>query len=120
VRSDTALPADLPAGLTPIFNPATLTYLRSEDAIDPRTVASTLPSGMPVLLSCSDADIQVACADVEQLEAAARRAGANVTLIQLTGVAHTLKVDPSRSANHYGADLPFSPDLRDALAAVIS
>jgi uncharacterized protein len=71
---------------------------------------------MSVLLSCSDADIQVDCADVEQVAAAATAAGSATTLVHLTDVAHTLKVDPSRTAANYGADLPFSPEVQRALA----
>ena len=95
VRAGSPLPSDLPAPLVGLFPSTVLTYLRTEDAIDPPTVAAQLPAGMPVLLSCSDADIQVACADVEHLAAAATTAGADVTLSHLTDMAHTLKVDPS-------------------------
>jgi alpha-beta hydrolase superfamily lysophospholipase len=116
VRAGTPLPADLPSQLAGLFTPTVLTYLRTEDAIDPRNIAASLPANTPILVSCSDADIQVACGDVEQLAAAASRAGADVTLVRLTNVAHTLKVDPSRTTNDYGADLPFSPQLRAALS----
>ena len=66
VRAGSPLPSDLPAPLAGLFPSTVLTYLRTDDAIDPPTVAAQLPAGMPVLLSCSDADIQVACADVER------------------------------------------------------
>ena len=117
VRAGAPLPADLPRPLVGLFAPTVLTYLRTDDQIDPPTVAAQLPAGMPVLLSCSDSDIQVACADVERLAAAAPTAGADVTLSHLTDVAHTLKVDPSRTTAHYGDDLPFSPQLRQAISA---
>ena len=116
IRGDTPLPADLPRELAGLFTPIVLTYLRTEDAIDPRDVATSLPAGMPVLISCSDADIQITCDEVEQLAAAAGRARADVTFVHLTDVAHTLKVDPSRTGRDYGADLPFSPALRAALS----
>ena len=117
VRAGTALPADLSPQLSALFSPTALTYLRTDDAVDPMEVAATLPMHMPVLLSCSDADIQIACADVEQVAAAASAAGASVTLSHLIDVAHTLKVDPSRTTEHYGDDLPFSPVLQHALTA---
>ena len=117
VRAGSPLPSDLPAALAGLFPSTVLTYLRTDDAIDPPSVAAQLPAGMPVLLSCSDADIQVACTDVEQLAAAATSAGADVTLSHLTDMAHTLKVDPSGTAAHYGDDLPFSPQLRQAIGA---
>jgi alpha-beta hydrolase superfamily lysophospholipase len=116
VRAGAPLPADLPAQLAGLFAPTVVTYLRTDDAIDPRTIAASLPADTPTLVSCSDADIQVACNDVEQLAAAATRAGADVTIVHLTNVAHTLKVDPSRTTRNYGADLPFSPELRTALS----
>jgi uncharacterized protein len=116
VRAGSPLPADLPAPLAGLFPATVLTYLRTDDAIDPPSVAAQLPAGMPVLLSCSDADIQVACADVERLAAAASAAGADVTLSHLTDMAHTLKVDPSGTSAHYGDDLPFSPQLRQAVS----
>jgi hypothetical protein len=116
VRAGTALPADLSPQLSALFSPTTLTSLRTEDAVDPRQVAATLPTDLPVLLSCSDADIQIACADVEQVAAAASAAGASVTLSHLTDGAHTLKVYPSRTAEHDGDGLPFVR-LPDALTA---
>ncbi len=117
VRAGSPLPSDLPAPLAGLFPSTVLTYLRTDDAIDPPAVAAQLPAGMPVLLSCSDADIQVACADVERLAAAATTAGADVTLSHLTDMAHTLKVDPSGTSAHYGDELPFSPQLRQAISA---
>jgi alpha-beta hydrolase superfamily lysophospholipase len=116
VRAGTPLPADLPSQLAGLFAPTVLTYLRTDDAIDPLDIVASLPANTPIIVSCSDADIQVACSDVEQLAAAATSAGADVTLVHLTNVAHTLKVDPSRTTRDYGADLPFSPELRAALS----
>jgi alpha-beta hydrolase superfamily lysophospholipase len=116
IRTHTALPSNLPAELAALFSPTTLSYWRTSDNVDPRTIARSLPPDMPVLLSCSDADIQVNCADVEQLANAATATRDNVTLIHLTDVAHTLKVDPSRTTANYGADLPFSPQLQQAVA----
>jgi uncharacterized protein len=116
VRAGSALPTDLPSQLASLFAPTVLAYLRTDDAIDPRDIAESVPADTPILVSCSDADVQVACGDVEQLVAAATRAGADITLVHLRNVAHTLKVDPSRTTNNYGADLPFSPELRAALS----
>ena len=116
LRSDTPFPTDLPRELAGLFTPTALTYLRTDDAVDPVCVARRLPAGIAVLTSCSDADIQVSCGDVQQLSEAATAAGADVTPVHLTDVAHTLKVDPSRSPARYGADLPFSPQLRQAVS----
>jgi pimeloyl-ACP methyl ester carboxylesterase len=116
IRSGRSLPPDLPTELTPAFPATALTYLRTADALDPRTLARSLPPVGSMLLSCSDADIQVSCADVNQLAGAATGAGHEVVLTHLIDVAHTLKVDPSRSTDNYGADLPFSPQLQEALA----
>jgi alpha-beta hydrolase superfamily lysophospholipase len=116
VRSGSSLPPDLPPQLASLFAPATLTYWRTADTLDPRTIARSLPPAMPMLLSCSEADIQVSCADVEQLANAATATNHDVVLTHLTDVAHTLKVDPSHSPANYGANLPFSPQLQQALA----
>ena len=110
VRAGSPLPNDLPAPLAGLFPSTAPTYLRTDDAIHPPTVAAQLPAGMPVLLSCSDADIQVA-ARVRRRRATSPPPrpcqGRWWTLSHLTDMAHTLKVDPSGTAAHYGDDLPF-------------
>ncbi len=97
IRAGQPLPTGLPSQLAGAFPPTALTYLRTADALDPRIIATHLPVGLPVLMSCSDADIQIGCDEVQQVADAAGAAGAVVTLTQLADVAHTLKVDPSRS-----------------------
>ena len=62
-------------------------------------------------------DHQVGCDEVQQLTTEVTWTGADMTLVHLTDVAHTLKVDASRSPAQYTADLPFSPDLRTAISA---
>lgn len=119
-RSNDELASDLPPPLVGLFNESTISYLRTQDVLDPRVLAADLPEAMTVLVTCSDADIQISCDDVtgltEQLDAAVT----DMTFVQLVGVAHSLKVDPSGSPASYGADLPFSPVLQEALTEWVS
>lgn len=115
LRASGTVPADLPAALATVFNPSSLTFLQQMDTIDPVELARTLPAAFPVLLTCSDADIQISCEDVDQL--ATGLTTTRLDLVKLTGVSHVLKQDPSRSPANYGAALPFSPRLGDALVA---
>jgi len=114
-RTGRRLPDDLPAPLVGLFNESTIGYLRTQDALDPRVIAADLPEAMTVLVTCSDADIQIACGDIAELVEALDAADTDMTFVQLGGVAHSLKVDASRSPANYGADLPFSPELEEAL-----
>ena len=57
--------------------------------------------------------LEQAAADGKTVRGAVRPDGSQV---HLSDVAHTLKVDPSRTAGNYGADLPFSPELHAALS----
>lgn len=116
LRNAGTVPPDLPGGLANLFAPSSLTFLREADRIDPVTLAATLPPTMPVLISCSDADIQVACADVEPLAAKVTEAD----LVRLTGVSHVLKEDDSKNPANYGSDLPFSRQLTEALRGWIT
>ena len=115
VRGGTPVPS-LPPTLAPLFLPANLLYLHEVDGQDPVTLGRRTPAGMPVLLSCSDADIQVPCADVEALAAAIPGS----TLLTQHGVDHVLKVDASTSSSRYSDDLPYSPELATALAAFVT
>lgn len=109
LREKGTVPTDMPYGLNTLFTPSSLKFLREADAIDPARLGAALPRMMPVLLTCSDADIQVSCADVHHLAAAITSTG--LELVQLTGVDHVLKQDASRTAQNYGKDLPFSSQL---------
>jgi len=52
------------------LNAANAKFLAEADSLDPRESASTLAAGTPVLLTCSDKDLNVSCAQVEGLRTA--------------------------------------------------
>ncbi|MEZ0363464.1 alpha/beta hydrolase [Mycobacterium sp. pUA109] len=116
-RATGQVPPDLPAGLRPVINPVNARALAQEDAVDPAALAAALPRGMPVLVSCSDADIQISCGDVDRLMAGLTRAGARTDHVRLTGVDHVLKEDPGKTMANYAQPLPFSAEFTAALAA---
>lgn len=119
LRADGKLPADAPQVLSSVFSPATARFLSQADRDDPAQLAARLRAHTPVLVSCSNDDIQVTCVEVEHLVAGLQGAHAQVDLVQLAGVDHVLKQDPSRTALAYTEPLPFSPQLRAALAAFV-
>ena len=116
IRSAGTVPANLPTTLRSLFNATTARFLQEADRLDPAALAARLPTGLPVLISCSDADIQVSCDDVAHLVAGLTRAKAATTEARLTGVDHILKQDDSKGAEHYGDALGFSTQLAAALA----
>lgn len=79
------------------------------------SLAARVSRGTPVLVTCSNADIQVACAEVSLFRAGLARAGAATDFVPLTGVDHVLKQDPSGALDNYTKPLPFSSPLRQAL-----
>lgn len=111
LRTKGTVPADMDYGLSTLFTPSSLKFLRQADAMDPAKLAEELPATMPVLITCSDADIQVSCADAKHLAIDA----ASLDFVRLTGVDHVLKQDTSADAANYGKDLPFSAQLTAAL-----
>ena len=118
-RATGNVPPDEPAGLKPVINPANARFLQQEDAIDPADVAGKLPHGMPVLVTCSDADTQISCEDVDHLVSGLTNAGTKTDYVHLTGVSHVLKEDASRTAGNYTKPLPFSAQLTGALASFV-
>jgi len=115
LRMAGTVPAGLPDGLSTVLSPATARYLAEADRYDPANLAARLRQGMPVLVSCSDADIQVSCADVDHLAVGLARAAADTDQARLTGVDHVLKEDSSATAAYYGKPLPFSSQLEGAV-----
>jgi hypothetical protein len=120
LRANGTLPADLPSGLAGVLPASSARFLSQIDRYDPSVVAAELPAGTPVLVTCSDADVQVTCGQVQHIVAGLKRARANTDLIALHEVDHVLKQDPSRSASDYTAPLPFSSQLRDGLRAFVN
>jgi hypothetical protein len=76
---------------TSLFSPANARYVRSDDAINPPTVAARLPGGTRVLVTCGTADTNVPCSTTSALVAAlarARTAGPGLRVLQ--GLDHFL------------------------------
>ncbi|TDE56337.1 alpha/beta fold hydrolase [Nonomuraea mesophila] len=120
LRAGGTVQANLPGGLSNVLSPASAKFLSEADRLNPPELAAELKARTPVLLSCSDADIQVGCDDVEQLAAGLKQARAGTEFVRLTGVSHVLKEDPSRNPAHYGAPLPFSSQLKQAIQTFVS
>jgi alpha-beta hydrolase superfamily lysophospholipase len=114
-RESGTVPPNLPKDLTPLFNPSSITFLRQLDRYDPAHLAGTLTTNLPVLVSCSTADVQISCADVDHLTGGLAQAHTDTDLVHLTGVDHILKQDPSGTSANYAAPLPFSTQLEQAL-----
>ncbi len=113
LRHTGSVRAKLPYGLANILNASTAHFLFQADQHDPAALAATLPTHTPVLVTCSNADVQVSCAEVDHLVEGLTKAHADTDFVTLTGVDHALKVDPTGS--NYTAALPFSPQLEAAL-----
>lgn len=118
-RATGQVPPDEPAGLKPIINATNALALTQEDAIDPAALAAKLARGLPVMVTCSDADIQVSCQDVDHLVSGLTSAGTDTDYVHLSGVDHVLKEDTTKTGAGYTKDYPFSAQLTDALAAFV-
>jgi dienelactone hydrolase len=115
LRASGTVPAGLPDGLPNVLNSGTALFLSQADRYDPAQLAAHLAPGTPVLVTCSNADLQVSCGEVHHLLAGLAQGQAATDFVQLTGVDHVLKQDPTGSAANYGQPRPFSPQLQQAL-----
>ncbi len=113
VRTKGTVPKDLPEGLSAILNPGNARAIEEADKIDPVALAAKIPAGTPVLLTCSDTDRQALCNTMKPLiDALAHTA---LTVVELKGVNHVLRDDPTDSIANLGKDAPLSPQLVNAL-----
>jgi pimeloyl-ACP methyl ester carboxylesterase len=119
LRTSGTVPPNLPAGLATVLNASTALFLSQADRHDPADLAARLAARLPVLVTCSDADIQVACTEVERVVVGLAKPPANTDFVRLRGVDHLLKEDPGRSATSYDTRLPFSRQLQTALRAFV-
>ena len=119
LRATGTVPPGLPASLASVFNPSTALFLSQADRSDPATLGAGLPAHAPVLVSCSDSDLQVTCPEVDNLVSGLAKAPTDTTYLHLNGADHVLKQDPSGSASNYTKPLPFSPQLQAAIAAFV-
>ena len=66
-----------------------------------------------MLLTCSDSDAQAGCADMKPLTDALAHTA--LQYVQLKGVNHVLRDDPSDNVANYAKKDPLSPQLTAAL-----
>ncbi|MGP4055087.1 hypothetical protein ACTWP6_09755 [Mycobacterium sp. 4D054] len=115
IRANGTVPADLPDGLTAIVNPGNVAAVAEADKIDPVKLAAAVPAGTPVLLTCSDSDNQSRCDTIGPLVAALQHT--DLTLVELKGVNHVLREDPTDNIANYANQEPLSGQLVAALDA---
>ncbi len=120
LRATGTVKADLPYGLATLLNPSDALFLSQADKFDPEVLAGDVARGMPVLLTCSDDDIQVTCDEVDRVALGFDAAAAHLDYVHLHGVDHVLKVDPSLTGSNYTKKLPFSPQLQTALRRFVT
>lgn len=114
IRTKGTVKANLPYGLVNILNPADALFFAQTDKFDPEVLASHVARATPVLLTCSNDDIQVTCDEVDRV-AAGLSFDDHLDFVHLHGVDHVLKVDSSRTGDNYTKKLPFSSQLKIAL-----
>ncbi|OBC01256.1 hypothetical protein A5784_18850 [Mycobacterium sp. 852013-50091_SCH5140682] len=115
IRTKGTVPDNLPEGLSAIVNKSNLNAIVEADKIDPLALAAALPAGLPVLLTCSDSDSQASCDAERPLIDALHHTALKV--VELKGVNHILRDDPTDSIANYGKPGPLSPQVLDALKA---
>ena len=117
IRSEGTVPTTLPDGLVSIVNPGNVKAVVEADRIDPLALAAAVPAGTPVLLTCSDSDNQARCDAVRPLADALAHTA--LTVVELTGVSHVLRDDPTDSIANYAKQDPLSPQAVAALDAFV-
>ncbi|AFM14968.1 hypothetical protein Mycch_0142 [Mycolicibacterium chubuense NBB4] len=117
IRTKGTVPNTLPDGLNSIVNPGNLAAVIETDRIDPLALAAAVPAGTPVLLTCSDADNQARCPAVRPLADALKHTA--LTFVELKGVSHVLRDDPTDSIANYAKQDPLSPQVVSALNAFV-
>ena len=105
--------AQLPDGLSAILNAGNVKVVVEADRIDPVAEAAHVPAGTRVLLTCSDSDAQASCADIGALRDALAHTA--LTVVELKGVSHVLRDDPTDNVANYSRKDPLSPQLISAL-----
>ncbi len=113
IRTKGTVPADLPDGLSAIVNPGNVTAVVEADKVDPVELATAIPDGTPVLLTCSDADSQARCDTMTPLVDALEHT--DLTVVELTGVNHVLRDDPTDNIANYAKQEPLSDQLVTAV-----
>ncbi|KUI24294.1 hypothetical protein AU196_20595 [Mycobacterium sp. IS-1742] len=113
IRSRGTVPAQLPEGLGAIVNPGNIKAVIEADKVDPLALAAKVPAGTPVLLTCSNSDGQAKCDALRPLTDALRHTA--LTVVELDGVNHVLRDDPTDNVANYAQQGPLSPQVVEAL-----
>lgn len=113
VREKGTVPADLPQTISLIVNPGNVLAVKEADAVDPVALAAKLAPGTPVLLTCSDVDLQANCDDMQPLIDALGQT--DLQVVKLSGVNHVLQDDPTDNPMNYASGAPLSDQLVTAL-----
>jgi uncharacterized protein len=109
VRTKGTAPAQLPEGLSAILNPGNVKAVVEADKIDPLDLAAKVAAGTPVLLTCSDSKCDTERPLIDALKHTA------LSVVELKGVNHVLRDDPSDNVANYANQDPLSPQLVSAL-----
>ncbi len=117
-RTAGTTPTDLPDGLNAILNPGNVKAVVEADAIDPLALAAEIRPNTPVLATCSDSDTQADCTAEKPLFDALRHTA--LTVVELKGVNHVLRDDPTDNVANYAKQDPLSPQLVGALDGFIA
>jgi uncharacterized protein len=117
IRTKGTVPAQLPEGLGAIVNPGNVKAVVEADKIDPVQLAAKLPAATPVLLTCSDSDNQSKCDALGPLIDALKHTG--LTVVELHGVNHVLRDDPTDNIANLTKPGPLSPQLVGKLDAFV-
>jgi hypothetical protein len=118
VRTTGTVPTDLPEGLGALLNSGNVKAVVEADKIDPVALAAEIPDGTPVLLTCSDSDGQARCDDMTPLVKALQHTA--LAVVQLKGVNHVLRDDPSDNVANYAKQEPLSPQVVQALDGFVT
>ncbi len=70
-----------------------------------------------MLLTCSDSDAQASCETERPLIGALKHTA--LTVVELKGVNHVLRDDPTDSIANYGKPGPLSPQLVEAIGKFV-
>jgi hypothetical protein len=113
VRTKGTAPDKLPEGLSAILNRGNVKAVVEADKIDPLALAVKIPDGTPVLATCSDSDGQAKCDTERPLFDALKHTA--LTVVELKGVNHVLRDDPTDNVANYAKQNPLSPQVVSAL-----
>ena len=118
VRTKGTVSAQLPEGLGAIVNQGNVKAVVEADKIDPAQLAGKVPAGTPVLLTCSDTDNQSKCDALSPLIDALKHT--SLTVVELHGVNHVLRDDPSDNIANLTKPGPLSPQLVSKLDVFVT